>query len=82
MTYCQSDSMSQFYPVDDLRIILTLSGAYFLVDERHRHQSGRWGECRCCRYDSLTWAESLDVLDAIGQTLLPQTHPSELRSTL
>lgn len=80
MTHCVSDSLDQFYPVDGFQVVFTLRGQYFDLVERHRHRSGRWGQCRVFRCENLTLEELLDVLDAIGVSLRLPGHPSEPRS--
>lgn len=82
MNPCESESLSQFYPLEEARIFVRTAGPYFVLEERHRHQTGSWGQCRVNRFESLTWAEVADVLDAIGESHHLRLSPSERRSTL
>lgn len=68
MTTCESDSLSQFYPIADQRFYLTEEPEGWLLEERHRHETGVWGQCQTIHCERMTVAEVLDVIDAIASS--------------
>lgn len=61
---CESDSMSQFYPVSEATCVATLRSHGWDLFLRHRHFSGSWADCSPAVFERLTIGELQDVLDA------------------
>lgn len=65
---CQSDSLSQFYPVEAATGSLSWGRGGWRLYLRHRHWSGAWSDCSEDTFESLSVAELLDVLEAVQAT--------------
>lgn len=61
---CESDSLAQFYQVNEAYLCATLTSHGWRLYLRHRHYSGNWGDCVPVLYERLTIGELQDVLDA------------------
>lgn len=64
MDHDGNDRLSQFYDVAEIVLTITRMGDCWSIQERHRHLTGRLGQCRSTSFDRLTAAEALDVLCA------------------
>lgn len=73
---CESDSLSQFYPIRQASGSLNLGPTGWRLFLRHRHFSGGWDSCSVDEYECLTIGELLDVLQATQDswTSLSLTH--------
>lgn len=73
---CESDSLSQFYPIREALGSLSLSPTGWRLSLRHRHFSGSWSSCSVDVFEHLTVGELVDVLEATqaSWTSLALTH--------
>lgn len=70
MNSCQSDFLSQFYPVIRIDIQLFQSDDGVMVTERHRHATGGLNDCQTQVYRQLTPEEASDAVEALCAALL------------
>lgn len=74
---CDSERLSQLYPVVEATGCITLKSHGWSLSLRHRHFSGSWSDCSLEVFERLTIGELQDVLDAhVAAWPQPSPHQS------